>query len=243
MPRKPQSSKPKPARRRGQWSLAEQERLKRLYGFRSDQQIARELGRSVDSVRRMARKIFQGERRVGPWSAAEVQALKDYLGVASGEKIALILRRTPEEVSWKIRDLKEERRSGPWSTEDLQRLKRLYGTRSNEDLSVILGRPVTDIEAMAAELCLAKDKSFLRRHGEVPARMPRWSRNEVALLRRLYPTHSNLEIARQLNRTVKSVVSKAHDLGLRKSRQRLQRMGRENVRVRYQEQDEMGGSR
>ena len=53
------------------------------------------------------------------------------------------------------------------------------------------------------------------------------------VLRELYPKSKNLEIARQLNRSVKSMVSKAHNLGLKKDRERLREMGRENVRLRY----------
>jgi hypothetical protein len=36
---------------------------------------------------------------------------------------------------------------------------------------------------------------------------------------------------------VKSVVSKAHNLGLKKDRERLREMGRENVRLRYDNGD------
>ncbi|MDP7559887.1 MAG: hypothetical protein QF745_05045, partial [Planctomycetota bacterium] len=60
----------------------------------------------------------------------------------------------------------------------------------------------------------------------------------IELLRNLYPTTPNLEIAQNLNRSVKSVVSKAHDLKLKKSQERLQSMGRENVSLRYEKQAE-----
>ena len=36
---------------------------------------------------------------------------------------------------------------------------------------------------------------------------------------------------------MKSVVSKAHNLGLKKDRERLREMGRENVRLRYEDGD------
>ena len=68
--------------------------------------------------------------------------------------------------------------------------------------------------------------------------MPRWSLDDIGVLREMYSGHSNLDIAKRLNRTVKSVVSKAHDLGLKKSEERLRVMGRENVRVRYDENDQ-----
>ena len=85
---------------------------------------------------------------------------------------------------------------------------------------------------------MAKDKAFIRKiSGEASTRMPRWSHEELEALRREYPVESNLEIARRLDRSVKSVVSKAHNLGLKKSSERLRRMGRENVSLRYTESE------
>ena len=65
--------------------------------------------------------------------------------------------------------------------------------------------------------------------------MPHWDAAEVKTLKRMYAMSSNLVIARELQRSIKSVVSKAHHLHLRKTPQRLREMGRENVRVRYRE--------
>lgn len=62
---------------------------------------------------------------------------------------------------------------------------------------------------------------------------PRWTKEEVALLRRLYRTHSNAEIAEILGRKVSSVVFKGHRLGLAKGARRLREMGRENIRKRW----------
>ena len=63
---------------------------------------------------------------------------------------------------------------------------------------------------------------------------PRWTKEEVALLKRLYRTHSNAEIARILGRKVSSVVFKGHRLGLSKGVRRLREMGRENIRRRWE---------
>jgi hypothetical protein len=63
---------------------------------------------------------------------------------------------------------------------------------------------------------------------------PRWSKEEIAILRRLYRTHSNAEIAQVLGRKVSSVVFKGHRLGLSKGIRRLKEMGRENIRKRWQ---------
>ncbi len=63
---------------------------------------------------------------------------------------------------------------------------------------------------------------------------PRWTKEEISILRRLYRTHSNAEIAQVLGRKVSSVVFKGHRLGLSKGIRRLKEMGRENIRKRWQ---------
>jgi hypothetical protein len=223
------------APRRGKWTEEEIGRLEELYGLRDEQSIARELGRTVASVRRMASDVFSGSPRSGPWTDAEVERLKRYIGVAKTSVIGRILRRTQADVDRKLVELSKQVRSGPWSPAEMLDLKRLYGTRTDEDLARILARSVDSVQAVARRLCLAKDKAFLRRvrGAEQATAMPRWGKEELALLQRLYPTNSNLEIAQRLDRSVKSVVSKAHHMGLKKNPTRLREMGRENVKLRY----------
>jgi len=221
-------------RRKGRWSYPEIERLRRMYGFKTEVQIAQELNRTVQSVRRMIGKVFQGEAKIGPWTAKEVRELKGYLGAADFEVIARILCRPVGEIERKVQQLRGEVQQRAWTSADLQLLKRFFGTRATADVSLILGRPADRIEEKAKELCLAKDKGYQRRAGSgTPVKMPRWRAEEVEELMRLYPEQDNLSIADHLNRTVKSVVSKAHDLGLKKSSLRLRDMGRQNVRARY----------
>lgn len=64
-------------------------------------------------------------------------------------------------------------------------------------------------------------------------RRPRWTPAEIAILKRLYRTHSNAEIAKVLGRKISSVVFKAHLLGLSKGARRLREMGRENISKRW----------
>jgi hypothetical protein len=162
------------------------------------------------------------------------------LGAADVDVIAKILRRSEIEVGRKIMELQGDIRERAWTSKDVQQLKRFYGTRASKDVAVILGRPIASLEAKAEELCLAKDKGYQRRKGSgASVRMPRWRPEEIEMLRKLYPDEDNLAIATQLNRTVKSVVSKAHDLKLKKSENRLREMGRENVRARYEAEKEM----
>lgn len=223
-----------PAARRGRWTQGEIDRLKELYGRRDDVAVARELGRSLASVRRMAAELFPATTRDGPWSEGETERLKSYLGATPPEVIARILGRPASDVEARIEELDREKHSGRWSREEILRFKRLYGTRTDEDLSRIFQRNVESVRRMAQRFALAKDKAFLRRlKGESATRMPRWTEAELTVLRELYPNTANLDIAHRLQRSVKSVVSKAHHLGLKKDEERLREMGRENVALRY----------
>lgn len=222
------------APRRGRWSQAEIARLKELYGLRDEAAIARELNRPVATVRKMAESICRPQPRTGPWTADEVQELKKYLGASTTETIAHILGRSVDEVQQQIIELGRVQSTGRWTRSEITQFKRIYGTRTDEDLARIFGRSVESVRRQAQKYSLAKDKAFLRRlNGEASTKMPRWTEEELTALKEMYPFHSNLEIAQRLDRSVKSVVSKAHNLGLKKDPKRLREMGRENVSLRY----------
>lgn len=108
--------------------------------------------------------------------------------------------------------------------QQVQQLKLLYGRRTNRELARHFGVATSHIEDVARELALGKDKATFRGR-----RMPRWTHKQLATLIDLYPETDNLEIARRIGRTVKSISSKAHQLGLKKSCERLVRMGRQNL--------------
>jgi hypothetical protein len=222
--------------RKGPWSHREHELIRQQYGKISDQALARRLNRPLASLRTRLVRIFDGKaRRTGPWQPSELQELKDLLGRAELEVIARRLRRAQSDLENRIELLRGSVKAHPWTSEEKQQLKRDYGSRTDRVLSLILAQPVQEIAAMAAELRLSKDKTFLHRaEGVAHVRMPRWTEEEIVRLRELYPEHRNEEIARILNRSTKSVVSKAHDLDLKKSKERLREMGQENVRLRHE---------
>lgn len=226
--------------RRGRWSQAEIARFREIYGLRGDAAVARELNRSVSSVRRMAEQVFSAPESSGLWTAEDGRKLKKYLGATTPKVIAKIMSRPVAEVVRQIEMLNTGRIVGPasWTQDESAELKRLYGTRKDEDLSLIFGKPVEALREEAQRLCLAKDKAFVRRiTGEAATRMPRWTDSELELLRELYPLEPNLAIAKRLDRSVKSIVSKAHNMGLKKKAERLQQMGQQNVSLRYNRKD------
>lgn len=220
--------------RRGRWSEAERARLQELYGLRDDVAIGRELNRPVASVRKMAEKLFPPIVDDRPWTDQDVEQLKRYLGASPVPVIARVVRRSVQDVNAKIRELDDAKAPRPWTREEVAEFKRIYGTRTDEDLVRIFGRPIEAVQELALRFALAKDKAFLRRlQGNSATRMPRWSADEVETLTRLYPLVPNVQLAKELGRSLKSVVSKAHNLGLKKSPDRLRAMGRENVSLRY----------
>lgn len=222
---------PAPNRR---WTERDLQQLRELWGLRTDQEIAKELGRSVESIRRGAQRAFEKKLRKGPWTDTEVDRLREQIGSTPVDAMSKVLGRRADDVRKQIAVLGKERRRGRWTRDELQLLRRLYGTRTDDDLSVALGRPVEAIRRVAKRFALSKDKAFVRRiKGESSTRMPRWGDDELKKLRRLYPNTANLEIAHEVGRSIKSVVSKAHQLGLKKDIERLREMGRENVSARY----------
>lgn len=232
------------ALRKGRWSTAELAWLRENFARRRDEVLERELDRPIESVRKMAQQVFRGPRASGEWTPAEDAVLRDGLGIRSEADLALVLRRGEAEVHQRVRALARSPRSGRWTQGELADLKRFYGSRRDEDLVPILGRSVAAIRRQAKVLQLAKDKGFLRRlEGKPATRMPRWSPDEIKQLAKLYAELPNLEVARRLGRSVKSVVSKAHELELRKSDERLRDMGRENVALREDRAPSRGAGR
>ena len=65
------------------------------------------------------------------------------------------------------------------------------------------------------------------------SRRPRWTKAQVAYLKRNYRTHSNLEIADAIGRKVSSVLFKGFCLGLSKGPKRLREMGISNIAKRW----------
>ena len=158
--------------------------------------------------------------------------LKRYLGAHDDEVIARILGRRWTRCAQQIVELGRIQQPGRWTREEIAEFKRLYGTRTRRGPGAHL-RPHASrrCKRLAQRYCLAKDKAFLRKldglGGDAHAAL---GAAGARALRGLYPARANLEIAQQLDRSVKSVVSKAHNLGLKKDAERLREMGRENVR-------------
>tara|TARA_R110000851_G_scaffold120002_1_gene248067 strand:- start:8542 stop:8913 length:372 start_codon:yes stop_codon:yes gene_type:complete len=114
-----------------------------------------------------------------------------------------------------------------WTPDEVLHLQRSYGSTDTAAIARKIGRTEEEVDAKAASMSLSRDKTKFA--GQV---MPRWSSAEVQTIREMYPASANLTIAKALGRSVRSVVSMAHKLKLKKDGARLQDMGRENVLLR-----------
>lgn len=101
-----------------------------------------------------------------------------------------------------------------WTAHDVTILAELYPTCNNHELAVRLGRSEWGVLGKARGLGLAKDygRGYRRRPGKGRA----WSSQETNLLRMLYPTTPNEDIAEQIGRTRNAVNMRARTLQLRK---------------------------
>lgn len=223
--------------RRGNWSSQELARLKVLYPQGGEHHASRLLRRSVVSIRKRVRALFEQPKRKGPFSRDEDSQLRLSYGVLGIRALCIVLGRSRVDVVERIKHLRDKRRRGPWTRSEEILLKRIYSNRTDEDLEVCLSRSRAQIVKTAARLCLAKDKRFSANKGRSTRRkktpMPRWSPEDEQRLEELYPDLDNLEIAKILGRTVASVANKGSQMGLRKSATSLARMGKDNVALRY----------
>lgn len=110
----------------------------------------------------------------------------------------------------------------------LSEFKRAYSSSTNDDLGERFTMSLSVVRRLAVQHGLSKDK----RAFPGTQKMPRWTSDDVQHLFDYYEDESNLELAKALGRSVKSIVAKAHMMGLKKSKARLQQMGVDNVAKR-----------
>jgi hypothetical protein len=220
----------------GPWSRTSDAILGAEYGRKRLLSLARSLQRTEALTRRRFEQLFPivPASPEAVWTPEHEAALPDFLGMSGADTISRALRVPEDLVQARLEALKAARSSRPWTHAEDRLLVEVYGHRHDEGLSLLFTRPVEDVQQRAKELAVAKDKAYRRAEfGASSTRMPRWTEEQYRILREMYPTFSNLEIARRIGRSLKSVTSTGHKLGLKKSEERMREMGKENIRHRY----------
>jgi hypothetical protein len=80
---------------------------------------------------------------------------------------------------------------------------------------------------------MTKRKKDTLKFGNPGVPKPRWTKEELRILKQFYPSVENERLAALMQRSVASVVTKAHRLGLKKSRDFISMISRVNVMKRY----------
>ena len=143
------------------------------------------------------------------WSKDEVKLLKKLFPLGRAREVAEQTGRPLTAVRQKAYSMgikTRERRF--WSANEIQLLKKLYPSENTQSIADKLGRSSVRVRHKANLIGLKKV-------GRTPVCV--WSREEVTLLRKMYPDNSRRDIANHLARTVSKVNYKVRKLGLRKA--------------------------
>lgn len=206
-----------PARRtRQRWTAEEDEYLRASFGTAPSSEIARHLGRTRSAVAQRALKVLllprKGVRPSGAkWEPGSDAFLQSNYGGIHTKEIAATLHRTVSAVHSRAHILHLTRRTirgprRPWSVEDERYVLEIYGKVSRAELEKQLNRTPAAISARASR----------PRWGLAAPRRSRndWSPMEDAVLRSGYGKTPIQSISHALGRTMCSIYSRAHKLGL-----------------------------
>jgi len=105
---------------------------------------------------------------------------------------------------------------GVWTDQELETLQRLYPSMTNAEIAKKLGRPKASVDKKGFDHGLKKDSDHRRKVAisNNKKRRNSWTKEEEAMLKKLYQKHTYREMASMLNRNPQSIQSKATKLGL-----------------------------
>jgi hypothetical protein len=197
------------------WSEEEVKLLRRLFPKGRAREIAERTGRPLKAVRQKAYTLGLKTREWRRWSDSEVKLLKKLHPNATLQSIADKLGRSLDVVGNKALKLGLRKETHvPWTIQEETLLKKLYADNSTKDVAKQVGRSVTVVRDKASKLGA---KKYYKKH---PKKYHAWSKKELNLLKKLYPTRTAQEIAEQIGRPVRAVRMRIVKLGLKKRKRK-----------------------
>jgi len=147
------------------------------------------------------------------WTRDELDYLRAHAGTASHAVLAAELGRTKNAVQLKISRLGLATAPLPLSARTTRAVLQRLGKKSQPEIARELGISLHQVRGLARK----------EHYNERPTSRP-WTADDEAELRRLFPTMTNTELARALNRTLEAITVRSRSLGLyRKGPARLPR--------------------
>jgi predicted transcriptional regulator len=193
------------------WTAAELQYLEKNYPRRTAEQIARTLGRSLQSIRGQIHLSGLGAEPPARWSERELAYLRRTYGRSTIAEIARDLGRTPAAVQLKGGKLGLQRKVRQPGKRDVAWVIANLGRLSMEAMSRRLGISVNAVQRIARQKGYAP-KSHLRR----------WSQTEDEFIRRNYATMTCRELGQALGRSLDMVSWRTRRLGLTDGEHRKQ---------------------
>lgn len=215
------SAKRKVTLRGRRWTDAELQYLKEAYGRKPLSEIARELDRTGEAIRKRAQQLHLHHaldaKHVASrqWTDDEIQYIKDVYGRTPASEIAQKLDRT--EASIRAKAFKLQLKRAPeekgltrdrWTTAELEYLKSVYGLKPTSTIARELGRTEATVRNRAHRLKLKSN--WLR---ERDKREP-WTQQEDRIVREEFMTTPIALLSEKLNRTETAVHDRACVLGI-----------------------------
>jgi glucan-binding YG repeat protein len=115
-----------------------------------------------------------------------------------------------------------------WDQDSVNQFRRDYPARTDDELCQMYNTNLHKVQQLAMQYRLGKDKRVLL--GVV--KMPRWTKEQIEILKKLYKDNDNITVAKAVGKSVKAVVSKAFFLGLKKTKDQLTKTAKKNVSYR-----------
>ena len=216
------------------WTQREENLLKKLYPGSFTHELVERLGRTAVAIRTKASELgirknwfnynpdCVGNRK--PWSDKERELLeKLYPTTPNDQLLKHFPKRNIENITGYANSLGLKKDYLNSFTPAIDYTKKLwhnqkdllielYPTTTNEELAKMFGRTKSAIDAQATKLGL--HKPGYKPHKITKGRL--WSKEEDALIKKMYSSALTKDLAQKLNRTVKAVNSRAELLNIQK---------------------------
>jgi len=193
-----------------EWVRKEIAILRKLYSTHTYPQIAKELGRTQNSVKNKALELGLPSANIRPWTKKEDELLRELYATNSVQKIESRLGRNRADVAQRAKKLSIQKQSfidAPWTKREVGILRKLYGTMTSTELGKKLGRSSGSVMHQAHRLGFRYPDEKM---GKI------WSADEDAKLRELFQQRLNhSKIAEHMNRSVGSTKARLRGLGLK----------------------------
>lgn len=196
------------------WLIEEDDILRENYKIKTDNELAKMLGRSSVSVYYRRKVLYLKKEDEGKWTEEEDNIIKDNLTKTAFELTIMLPKRTKGTIAFHRRYLGFGTHFSKWTKEDDIFLEQNHKTKTDNELAEILERTVSSIRARKWNLHLYQE--------------PEWSLEDKEKLKNLYPVLTKQELEKEfLEKSYAVLHGMANKLNLFKDKKTLGRIRKE----------------